>query len=49
VRNKEPKLSEKLGTAFIGNINETAQTKCEKGFVQTLDDPRRFITNYQMK
>ena len=49
VRSKDTKLAEKLGTAFVGNVNETAQTLCEKGFVQTLDDPRRFISNYQLK
>lgn len=45
---KGNKLAQKLGTAFVGNVNETAQTLCEKGFVQTLDEARRFNTSYQI-
>lgn len=48
MRPKGTKLAEKLGTASVGNVNETAQTLCEKGFVQTLDDSRRFNTTYQI-
>lgn len=49
IRPKGKSLAEKLGTAKVGGVNETAQTLCESGFTQTLDDPRRFTTNYQIR
>ena len=48
-REIEPSLAVKLGSSHVGYVNETAQTLCEKGFMQTLDDPRRFNTSYQTK
>jgi hypothetical protein len=48
-QSKAPILSEKLGSAIIGPKEESGQTHCEKPFVQYLDDPKRFITNYQVK
>ena len=42
-------IAENLGTAYIGPVEESAQAICEKGFTQTLDDRRRFITTYQIK
>lgn len=44
-----PILSEKLGQATVGFKEDSGQTRCEKGFVQQLDDPKRFITNYQIR
>lgn len=48
LQRKPTLVSEKLGTAHIGHVNETAQTLCESGFVQTLDDARRFNSSYQI-
>jgi len=45
---KEISQAENLGTAYVGPVNESAQTICEKGFVQDLDDRRRFTTTYQI-
>jgi protein phosphatase 1 regulatory subunit 32 len=44
----DTKLSEKLGTAVVGP-KELSGHSHESGLVQTADDPRRFITNYQVK
>ena len=44
----DPKLSEKLGTSVVGP-KEMSGHSHESGKVQTADDPRRFITNYQIK
>ena len=46
---KELSQAEKLGTAYVGPVEESAQVKCEAGFIQTLDDRRRFNTTYQIK
>jgi hypothetical protein len=43
------KISEHLGQFNLGPKEMGGQVHCERGFVQTLDDPRRFITNYQIK
>lgn len=48
-RDPEPHPSEKLGTAVVGPKEIGGQSHCEHGKVTTLDDPRRFITNYQIK
>lgn len=45
----DPKLAQQLGTAAVGPKELNGQTRCESGKVQQLDDPRRFITNYQMR
>lgn len=42
-------MSEKLGTGTVGPKEIGGQSHCENGRVQVLDDPRRFITNYQIK
>lgn len=46
---KEITQAENLGTAYVGPVTETAQVKCEAGFIATLDDRRRFNTTYQIK
>jgi hypothetical protein len=42
-------FSEKIGSAVVGPKEEGGQAHCEKGFVQHLDDSKRFITSYQTK
>lgn len=44
-----PILSEKIGSAIVGPKEDGGQSHCERGFVQMLDDPKRFITSYQTK
>ncbi|CAF1071379.1 unnamed protein product [Didymodactylos carnosus] len=41
-------LPEKMGNIEIGKKVSTGPTTNEKGHVQTFDDPRRFITTYQI-
>jgi hypothetical protein len=43
------KVAEQLGQFNLGPKELGGQVRCERGFVQTLDDPRRFITNYHIK
>lgn len=45
----DPTLAQQLGTAAVGPKELSGQARCESGKVQQLDDPRRFITNYQMR
>lgn len=42
-------LPEKMGHLEIGQKEQTGPVRNENGYVQTFDDPRRFITTYQMK
>jgi protein phosphatase 1 regulatory subunit 32 len=44
----DTKLSQKLSTAVVGP-KELSGHSHEAGKVYTADDPRRFITNYQVK
>lgn len=48
-RELEPLMGQKLGTAILGEKEISGQSHNELGFVQTLDDPRRFFTSYQLK
>ena len=43
------KIAEQLGQFNLGPKELGGQVRCERGFVQTLDDPRRFVTNYRIK
>ena len=51
--NKPPlnqRLDDKLGsTQIVGPKEFGGQARSERGYLQTLDDPRRFITNYQIR
>lgn len=38
-----------MGNLDIGPKETTGPTSNENGYVKTFDDPRRFITSYQMK
>jgi len=38
-----------MGHLDIGPKETTGPVRNEKGFTQQFDDPRRFITTYQMK
>lgn len=38
-----------MGNLDIGPKESTGPTSNETAFVQTFDDPRRFITSYQIK
>ncbi|CAF4243963.1 unnamed protein product, partial [Rotaria sordida] len=41
-------LPEKMGNLNIGPKETTGPISNENGYVQTFDDPRRFITSYQI-
>jgi hypothetical protein len=42
-------LPEKMGNLEIGPKETTGPVRNENGYIQTFDDPRRFITTYQIK
>lgn len=48
-QNLDPRAAQQLNTAVVGPKELGGQARCESGKVQQLDDPRRFITNYQMR
>lgn len=48
-RDPEPIMGQKLGTAVVGEKEIGGQSHNELGHVKTLDDQRRFVTNYQLK
>lgn len=41
-------LPEKMGNLDVGPKEQTGPVRNENGYVQSFDDPRRFITTYQM-
>lgn len=42
-------LPEQMGHLEVGPKETTGPVRNENGYVQSFDDPRRFITTYQMK
>ncbi len=42
-------LPEKMGNLDVGPKETTGPVRNESGYTQTFDDPRRFITTYQIK
>lgn len=42
-------LPEKMGNLDIGPKEATGPVRNEYGYTQSFDDPRRFITSYQIK
>lgn len=47
-QNPQPKVAEDKGTSHQGPKELGGQSKCERGFVQTMDDPRRFTSSYSI-